>query len=91
MQAPLTQLATLVCHPFRTTHDVTLLQPQLKPHIVGGVGETAGNTAKGATDTVGNTAKGAGGAVQETTGGVSNTVTDATGNKQTAQNPLGLS
>ncbi|KAK0508555.1 hypothetical protein JMJ35_008831 [Cladonia borealis] len=58
---------------------------------VSGVGETAGNTAKGATDTVGDTAKGAGGAVQDTTGGVSNTVTEATGNQQSAQNPLGLS
>ncbi len=91
IQASLTQLATLVCHPLHTTHDVTLLLHQLKPPTVSGVGETAGNATKGATDTVGNTAKGAGGAVQGTTGGVSNTVTEATGKQQSGQNPLGLS
>ena len=72
-------------------HHFLFLQFSLIRSIVGGVGQTVGDTTKGATDTVGNTAKGAGGAVQDTTGGVSNTVTDATGNKQTAQNPLGLS
>ena len=92
-QVSLKQLATLVCPLFHTNYPPCYYSPtpQLKPLIVSGVGETAGNTTKGATDTVGNTAKGAGGAVQDTTGGVTNTVTEATGQQQTGQNPLGLS
>ena len=58
--------------------------------LVGGVGNTLGDTTKGATDTVGNTAKGAGGAVSDTTSGLGDTAKGATGGKQDAQNPLGL-
>lgn len=45
----------------------------------------------GLTDTVSGATKGVGSTVTDTTGGVGDTVKDTTGNKQSAQNPLGLS
>ncbi|KAL9100644.1 MAG: hypothetical protein Q9163_003992, partial [Psora crenata] len=56
---------------------------------VSGLGNTAGDAAKGTTDAVGNTAKGAGNTLSDTTTGAGDSTQG--GEKQTAQNPLGLS
>ncbi|KAL9615304.1 MAG: hypothetical protein Q9167_000275 [Letrouitia subvulpina] len=64
----------------------------MQPNPVSGLGNTVGDTTKGLTDTVGNTTKGVGDTAKGATDSVGSTVGGGGGdNKQTAQNPLGLS
>ncbi|KAI4163880.1 MAG: hypothetical protein LQ342_002377 [Letrouitia transgressa] len=66
--------------------------PSLSPNPVSGLGNTVGDTTKGLTDTLGNTTKGVGDTAKGATDTVGSTVGGGGGeNKQSAQNPLGLS
>ncbi|KAL8729948.1 MAG: hypothetical protein Q9166_004393 [cf. Caloplaca sp. 2 TL-2023] len=64
-------------------------------NAVSGLGNTVGDTTKGLTDTVGNTTKGVGNTAKSGVDSAGNYASGATGgsggNKQSAQNPLGLS
>lgn len=84
-------LSSSILHP-QTQTTYPSIHPSLTPlPAVSGLGNTLGGTVTGLTDTVSGATKGVGNTVTDTTKGVGDTAKDTTGNKQSAQNPLGLS